>query len=217
MDARDVIEFVLVDFGSTDGLQEWVAENFVDEIKTGYLKYFYTEELPFWHASIAKNTAHDLANNRIVVNLDCDNFTGKDGGLFVIDNMLKFGIDETVLHQFGNKWDGSYGRITMTKSNFLKLGGYDESFEPAGYEDKDLLLRAQLSGLFYYNMVDSEYNRAIPNSFEDTIVHSSSPLSWQEMDKRNRQLSFTNITTGKITANTDKDHIGIVDNILILE
>ena len=86
-DAKDVIEFVLVDLGSTDGLHEWVKGTFADEMAAGYLKYYYTEELPLWHTSIAKNTAHIYANNLIVVNLDCDNFTGKDGGLFVIDNM----------------------------------------------------------------------------------------------------------------------------------
>ena len=81
-DTKDVIEFVLVDFGSTDGLQAWVKENFADEMEAGYLKYYYTEGVPVWHASIAKNTAHTLAENLIVVNLDCEYFTGKDEGLF---------------------------------------------------------------------------------------------------------------------------------------
>jgi len=37
--AKDFVEFILVDFGSDDGLQEWIAENFVNEIEEGYLKY----------------------------------------------------------------------------------------------------------------------------------------------------------------------------------
>jgi len=99
----------------------------------------------------------------------------------------------------------------------MTLGGYDESFEPAGYEDKDLLLRAQLMQLFYYNLPDNVYCRAIPNSLKDTIVNSSSDLSWQEMDERNYQISLKNITTGKLKANTDKGRIGIIDNIYSFE
>lgn len=78
-------EFVLVDFGSADGLQDWIYENFIGDIRSGYLKYYYTEEMEDWHASIAKNTTHLLASNEIITNLDCDNYSGVNGGKFVID------------------------------------------------------------------------------------------------------------------------------------
>ena len=211
---KDFIEFILVDFGSTDGLQEWISENFMNEIEDGYLKYYYTEELPLWHTSIAKNTSHILANNDVVVNLDCDNFTGKNGGLFVLDSMIKYGWYYTILHQFGNEYnDGSHGRIAISKSNYLMLGGYDESFEPAGFHDNDLLLRAQLMRLNYINLPDANYCKAILNTHKDAIANTSSNLSREEMDERNFQLSVKNITSGKLKANSEKDHIGIVDNI----
>jgi glycosyltransferase involved in cell wall biosynthesis len=213
-DDKDIIEFVLVDFGSTDGLQQWVTENFMNEIEEGYLKYYYTEELSYWHTPIAKNTAHILASNLIVVNLDCDNFTGKSGGIFVIDNMIKYGWDKTILHQFGNEYnDGSHGRIALSKSNFLMLGGYDESLEPSSYDDNDLLLRAQLMRLNYINLPDMRYNRAILNTHEELMVNTGYNMSWEEMDERNFQLSVKNITSGKLKANIEKDHIGIVDNM----
>ena len=81
---------MLVDFGSTDVLQEWVVENFEKEINEGYFEYYYTEELKEWHASVAKNTSHMLSYHDIVVNLDCDNYTGLNGGMFVIKKILKY-------------------------------------------------------------------------------------------------------------------------------
>ena len=54
---QDFIEFILVDFSSTDGLFDWIISNFQSEMTSGYLKYYYTEALPYWHASIANDHA----------------------------------------------------------------------------------------------------------------------------------------------------------------
>ena len=213
-DHKDMVQFVLVDFGSTDGLQEWIVDNFMHEIDEGYLKYYYTEELKSWHCCIAKNTSHMLADHDVVVNLDCDNFTGKNGGMFLIDHMKKFGWKHTIVHQFSNDFkDGSYGRIALSKNNFIQLGGYDESFEPAGYQDIDFLLRAQLMNLDCFNLPDKDYCRAVMNRKDKTIANISSNLSWEEMKNRNYRLSIKNITSGKLKANAEKDHIGIIENI----
>ncbi|GHT86555.1 hypothetical protein FACS18947_6480 [Bacteroidia bacterium] len=205
---QHLIEFVLVDFGSTDGLQDWVKNNFKADISTGYLKYYYTEGLPFWHASIAKNTAHLLANHKIIVNLDCDNYTGRNGGKFVIQQFVKQG-NGIVFHQLAEMLDGSYGRISLGKDNFLKVGGYDETLEPMGYEDADLLLRLTKSGIQYLLNSDERYNRAIFNPKEEGIHYSNSTLTWQEMDSINKNKSRRNACSGKLIANVDKKNWGI--------
>lgn len=124
IEMKGKIDFILVDFVSTDGLQEWVAENFESEIEEGYLKYYYTEELKDWHMSIAKNTSHILSQSGILVNLDCDNYTSKNGGRFILKNMIKDGVQDIILHQFSNRFgDGSFGRIALSRQNFIKIGG----------------------------------------------------------------------------------------------
>ena len=211
---KERVNFILVDFGSTDGLQEWIGKNFEQELDDGYLQYYYTEELEFWHASIAKNTAHILSKSDILVNLDCDNYTGKDGGKFVLEKMIQWGVHNTVIHQPNQDiWNGSYGRIAISMQNFMSLGGYDESFEPMGYQDNDLLLRARGAGLKYYRLEDKRYNKAIKNDKKESIKQTGSTISWEEMDEKNQLRSIKNLSLGKVAANQDKKHIGIIQNV----
>ncbi|MCE5179780.1 MAG: glycosyltransferase [Porphyromonadaceae bacterium] len=217
-DHKHLIEFVLVDFGSTDGLQEWIYDNFREEMRCGYLKYYYTEEMKNWHSSIAKNTAHLLALNEIVTNLDCDNYTGLNGGKFVIDKMVEYGVRSTIFHQFSNnRGDGSYGRITLSKRNFICIGGYDESLEPMGYQDVDLIIRSMIAGFSYRHTDDTRFNRAIPNSKEEGLWNVETKSNWEQMNFRNYKRSRNNILSGNLIANQSKEHIGILDNIHVFE
>lgn len=198
---KDLIEFVVVDFGSNDGLSNWIFNSFTNELNSGYLAYYYTDDLPFWHASIAKNTAHYLASNELLINLDCDNYTGKFGGKFVIKNFIKYDLN-IIHHQFSQCYgDGTYGRIGLTKAFFEKLGGYDESFEPMGFQDADLILRAQQIGLTYINGYKSQYTAAIGNSKEDKIRYCNKSMSYDEMNSINYEKSKLNIENRKFTAN----------------
>jgi glycosyltransferase involved in cell wall biosynthesis len=209
---KDIIEFVLVDFGSTDGLKEWILSNFQQELLSGYLRYLYTDELPFWHASIAKNTAHAHARNNILVNLDCDNYTGEMGGYLVIQTFVKHNFN-IVFHQFsGTFGDGSFGRISMLKNHFHEAGGYDEALEPMAYEDNDLILRLRKLNLTYIGNPDPNYNLAIKNDRSESIRYTKGTHSWREMLRMNEIKSKTNISRGKIIAN-DRNY-GIRENIV---
>ncbi len=203
---QEWIEFVLVDFGSTDGLKNWVPDNFKDDLLSGYLKYYYTEELPFWHASIAKNTAHRLATHEILVNLDCDNYTGYHGGQFVIRQFLK--NRNIIHHQFGGDvYDGSYGRISVLKKYFDRIGGYDESFGPMGYQDADLVERLKQAGLKYQLENDERFCQAIVNTKEEGLLNANVSVDFISVHNLNRQKSVQNIENGRLIANAG--HYGI--------
>lgn len=208
---NDDIEFVLFDFGSNDGLQKWIISNFKDELTNGYLSYFYTDCLSVWHASKAKNTAHYYSRGEILVNLDCDNYTGKDGGLFVLKNFDRYG-NSLLLHQFSGIYpDGSFGRIGMKRGFFIKVGGYDESFLPMGYQDVDILKRLYLLGLNYELINDPKYNRAIPNTKNESMRSVNSRLTYKQMNRLNYHTSNFNINNGRIIL--DHSAIGIRENI----
>ena len=205
------IEFVLIDFGSTDGLKEWILSEFTNDLSSGFLRYYYTEELQFWHASIAKNTAHICARHDILVNLDCDNFTGHYGGLFIINKFAMYNLG-IVFHQFrGTTGDGSYGRISVLRKFFYRIGGYDESLQPMGYQDDDLLNRLKQLGLTYILDADTEYNEAIFNTKEEGISYTESTKDYTAMLYENRQKSILNLSTGKLIAN--RGIFGIRKNI----
>jgi glycosyltransferase involved in cell wall biosynthesis len=201
------IEFVLVDFGSTDGFRDWIRfQNFKKYNEHGYFKYYETDRLNSWHASVAKNTAIHYSTGKIVVTLDCDNFTGIRGGDFVINQFEKHNYN-CVLHQFDQTaQNGNFGRIGLTKNKFNQLGGYDQSLLPMGYQDWDLLKRAESTGSKYINMMDDKYNKAILNSGGKKLSIANTQtqhkaLGWTEMNRINKLKSQHNIYREQFIAN----------------
>lgn len=145
------IEFVLLDYNSSDGLQEWIFKNFKAELASGRLIYYQTKEPQHFHMAKAKNIAHRLASGDVVCNLDADNYTGKDFSFF-INSTMQSSFDIIGIHKKDEKGDqdfvkGCGGRIFLSKNNFLKLGGYNEDFIGWGYEDDDFKMRADILGL----------------------------------------------------------------------
>jgi len=187
---KKFIEFVVIDFNSGDGLGDWIKKTFQYELREGYLKYYHTLQLPHWHMAIAKNTAHLCATGKIVTNLDCDNYTGNNGAKFILD-YFKMYQSAIVLHQHTGDWlDGSCGRISVNKDIFSYLGGYDETFEPMGFEDLDFLVRLWRIGVKYVNVQNRKYNQAIINSKEDSLANCNSILSFHDMDMANQNTSL---------------------------
>jgi predicted glycosyltransferase involved in capsule biosynthesis len=131
-------EIVLIDYGSTDGLSEWVWGEFKAFIGDKKLIFFEVKNEVRWSVSRAKNLAHRIANGEYLFNLDADNYLTKED-IALINQSASWGLP---CHQFsGDMQDGSYGRIGLPKHLFEKIGGYDETLLPMGYQDVDLLER----------------------------------------------------------------------------
>lgn len=212
------IEFILVDFDSKDGLKKYIGENFKEEIDSDYLKFYYTDQLVYWHSPIAKNTSHKLANGKYLVNLDCDNFTGELGGDWVIEQFKKYG-DNIILHQSLNVYgSGTMGRIGMTKQNFIKLGGYDQGLKPMSHQDGDLILRARAFGFEYKNLNDEKYVIAIKNDKKKSLENCYGKINYNNLMKLNMMYSKFSIMSGQIIANNHfKDlQIGVFKKYLEL-
>ncbi len=197
--STDKSEFIIVDYNSNDGLKEYIYNYFEDEILNGKLKYLYTDKIKFWHASICKNTTHMKANGKYIVNLDCDNFIGENGDDIIINTFIENG-DNIIISQSNNiVSSGNGGRISISKDNFIKLGGYDESFYPMGYQDYDLIERAKQYGLKYINI--NKNNNAIFNSKTESIKNIGIKMDYNKMNNMNRLLSKVNIDNNNLKAN----------------
>lgn len=207
---RKNVEFILVNFASEDGLDEWVRENFREELRSGYLKYYYSDKMGPWHMSVAKNTAHMLATKEVVVNLDCDNFTGPDGGREAARLLNKYGRNRSFLRFCNNAdaTDGSYGRVVVLKKIFMQMGGYDETFLPYGGEDDDFMCRLRAKGLRHRDVRHTAYSKFILNEKYDGIDRSKWDVEPENMGSINLNKCEENIRCGRLVANLGKE-IGV--------
>jgi len=153
------IEFVLLDYNSNDGLEQWVREHCARELASGRLVYYQTKKPDHFHMARAKNIAHDLATGEILCNVDADNFTGKDFAYY-INSVFDREPRSLLVHDLVVK--GCGGRIVISADDFRALGGYNEIMTGWGYEDRDFILRAERLGL---------KESVIPAYFLNTIRH----------------------------------------------
>ena len=89
----------------------------------------YTASLDEFHASIAKNTAHKVAEEDILVNLDADNFLNADDVPVIIRH---FATGWSAAHMEEGQRDGTCGRIACRRKDFIALNGCDEDALPFG-------------------------------------------------------------------------------------
>jgi hypothetical protein len=214
---RDDVEFVLMDVNSQDGFRKWIRSmDLTKYTESGFLRYFEVDSIDKWHASIGKNTAAHQAVGKIVVTLDCDNFTGYRGGRFLITEFEKNDYN-CIVHQYdGNPQNGNFGRISLTKKKFNEIGGYDQSFLPMGYQDWDIIKRAEAVGCKYINLKDSEFNRAIEidgkkELFMANTNDSHKAMGWVEMNRINKLKCHHNLYNKKYKANDG--YYGIRSNV----
>lgn len=158
------VEFVLLDYDSRDGLQDWVREHFKAELESGRLRYGRFAPAEHFHFAHAKNLAHRLASGDILCNLDADNFLAPGFSQW-LDEQFTRDPHSVVTPQLITKGDlvgqtfqrlafkqrapthGLAGRLALHRDGFEQLGGYDERIEGWGGDDLNLALRARDAGM----------------------------------------------------------------------
>jgi hypothetical protein len=160
------LEFVLLDYNSSDGLAYWIESELQEYIRSGRLVYYKTNEPTYFHRSHSRNMVFKLATGDILCNIDADNFTGENfaqyiNDQFTFDNNVFVAADTSNRHYFIRD---VCGRISCWKKDFDAVGGFDEQMEGYGDEDIDLINRLRMLGRQEVVILDSRFLNAIFHS-----------------------------------------------------
>lgn len=214
------LEFVVLDYNSPDGMQEWILENCAEEIASGYLRYYHFADAEFFRFSHSRNLAFRLSEGRIVCNVDADNYTGKDFAFYVAEHLhpgkvltgCKIKPDGTLDPTMD---EGTVGRLAAYREAIHHAGGFDEEMESWGYEDMDLYERLRDLG-YELDPVDRQYCDCIPHGdaeraqfVEDKNI--CRPTAFTEGTCfEHAQLSEENRRKGRFTVNEEGYGLGKV-------
>jgi hypothetical protein len=135
------IEFVILNWSSNDGLEDWLKSNYSYLIDAGTLKYLATWEPEHYHMAKTKNITHKQASGEIVVNVDADSYVFLKYLEYVWDRLSEYDKPK-ILRAVGTRGRPA-GRIACRKKYFMELGGYDEVMELWGSDDWDFTERFQ--------------------------------------------------------------------------
>ncbi len=181
--AGNDVDFVLLDYNSVDGLEEFVKTELSEHIRSGKLNYFKTTSPAFFNRSHSRNLAFKLAEGEIVCNVDADNFIGEGFAAFIRDEFRK---DRAIFISAGDlngakAQSDVLGRIAVRKSDFLSIGGFDERMVYYGFEDYDLINRLSLSGLKNVIIKDRSFVNAIRHGTADRLKNEFVSTSFAEL------------------------------------
>jgi len=185
-------EFVVLDYNSKDGLEEWIMAKMSPYIDTGQLKYVKTRIPKYFLRSHSKNVAAKSSTGDIICNVDADNYIGKGFADYINQEFTKHQHIFLMVQENPKKKD-CFGRICSLREDFMAITGYDEGMSDYGFEDYDLINRLQLLGRKsrYINnseflqvlnhddvtRIENEYNiHAISQIYLRYINHYSSEL-----------------------------------------
>ena len=173
------LEMVVLNYNSQDGMDEWIRENFSEEIRNGRMVYYHTTEPQAFSHSHSKNLAMQLATGDIVCSINADHYAGEGFASFVNEQfqtdpgIVLTTIDYYQTKKFYRPAKDVLGKVCLFKKDFLAIKGYDEQMNGYGYEDYDLVNRLEILGIRRVLMEDARWLRFIPHGEEERFSMDS--------------------------------------------
>ena len=165
------IEFVILDYNSSDRLGEWMKENMGPWIGKGLVAYYRTQDREDFDRAHSRNMAFRLAKGDIICNIDADNFTGRDFAAYLkrefSDNSNMFLCAGDVHGKDANS--NVLGRISMLRKDFILTEGFDELMKNYGFEDQDLINRLERAGRIKRIITEPLFLRSINHKVDERI------------------------------------------------
>lgn len=162
--ANEDIEIVLLDYHSQDGLREYILENYQEYLADGRLRYYrLITDIKGFDMAYAKHIAHMLGEGRVLFNLDADNFIGAS-----IPELMTLPPSSLLV---ANKIVGTAtsrgGRIGMSKSDYVRIGGYNTAMLGMFGDDGELVGRCLKNGM----SLKMSNDRSIPIQQDEDYKH----------------------------------------------
>lgn len=159
------VEWVILDYNSTDGLEDWYKSN--ANVLGNNVRYFRTTEPQHYKRSHSRNMAFRLSTGDILVNLDADNYAGRSFARYISKMMQNhpgsyLAADENISADVS-------GKVCVARDHFFAVGGYDETVESYGFEDFDLKERLEKYGVKRLTFENTEFLKAISHSIHERI------------------------------------------------
>lgn len=162
----DNVEFVVLDYNSEDGLDEWISQYMKKYIEMGILVYYKTTVSNHYLRSHSRNMAFRLAKGDVVCNLDADNYLGKGFAEFMLN---EFQDKENIFYISTLCKRDVFGRICLKKRDFMAIRGYNEALVGYGLEDAELFDRLLDKGIKQRIFFQKEFYGAVTHPDEDRI------------------------------------------------
>lgn len=160
------IEFVILDYNSQDGLEEWVRETLGEYIESGIVSYYKTYEPQYFNISHSKNMALKLAKGDIVCFVDADNYAGEEYVHWVnrAFTNTSMGSIVTTLGRDSIPYRDVGGKLGCHRNLLYTVRGFDEGLVGYGVDDVDLVNRLENAGGTRIYIKDEKFLRFIGHS-----------------------------------------------------
>lgn len=186
-------EYVLLNYNSQDEMDDYVMTNFKKEMKSGKLRYLKEESVEHFSPPHSRNVSFLGSTGDVVCNVDVDNYINED---FCEYLYWEFKNREypTIVHAMNTPNQNGWGRLAMTKKDFIEIGGYSEYMQGYGGEDVDLFDRARDQQWNLVRMPECYVNNIISHSNEARIENMNPVLFEKNANlKIGHQLHHTNL------------------------
>lgn len=194
--AHPPVEFCILDYGSKDGLREYVNDELQkllpsssEDIILKYARY----ETNYYHQAHALNLAVLLTDADYFAVMGADTYPRRIDFFKIVRMFASAGYD----------WieDDRYkGAIVCRFSEFVAAGGYDERFEFYGSEDRELAVRLNRRNLKKASLpTGSLGNFYTPDDVK--MANYRVKITKEESSRRMRVYYEESLASGRLTAN----------------
>ncbi|RNL55413.1 glycosyltransferase family A protein [Pedobacter jejuensis] len=162
------LEYILLDYNSSDGTKTWVMNNMKKYLKSGILKYYHNAQPIQFDRSHSRNMAFRLATGDLLCNVDADNFLGVNFAQFINQN-FQHNNEIFLTPQF--YYRDVIGRLVIKATDFKKSRGYHESMSGYGFEDIELYRRLSIRKLKHVRFFNKAFLEVIHHSNQERFAN----------------------------------------------